>query len=32
MDITDHYLEDRKKHIAGGDFGIRYHFGGASDI
>lgn len=28
MDITDHYLEDRKKHIAGGDFGLRYSFGG----
>jgi hypothetical protein len=28
MDITDHYLEDRKTHIAGGDFGVRYSFGG----
>jgi hypothetical protein len=28
MDITDHYLEERKKHIAGGDFGMRYSFGG----
>lgn len=28
MDITDHYLEERKKHIAGGDFGLRYSFGG----
>ena len=27
MDITDHYLEDRKEHIAGGDFGFRISFG-----
>ena len=27
MDLTDHYLEDRKIHIAGGDIGFRYHFG-----
>lgn len=27
MDITDHYLEDRKKHIAGGDLGVRWSFG-----
>ncbi|MBT4791916.1 MAG: hypothetical protein HON90_10120 [Halobacteriovoraceae bacterium] len=32
MDITDHYLEDRKTHIAGGDIGLRYHFGGTSEI
>lgn len=30
MDITDHYLEERKEHIAGGDFGIRYSFGGTN--
>lgn len=28
FDITDHYLEDRKQHIAGGDIGLRYSFGG----
>jgi hypothetical protein len=28
FDLTDHYLEERKKHIAGGDFGLRYSFGG----
>lgn len=28
LDLTDHYLEERKKHIAGGDFGIRFSFGG----
>lgn len=27
MDLTNYYLEDRKKHIAGGDIGFRYHFG-----
>lgn len=27
MDITSHYLETRKKHIAGGDFGFRLSFG-----
>lgn len=27
MDLTSHYLEDRKKHIAGGDFGFRLSFG-----
>lgn len=28
MDLTDHYLEDRGEHIAGGDIGLRYSFGG----
>ena len=27
FDITDHYLEDRGEHIAGGDIGLRYSFG-----
>ena len=30
FDITDHYLEDRKTHLAGGDIGFRYHFGDQS--
>lgn len=27
MDLTDHYLEDRGEHIAGGDIGFRLSFG-----
>lgn len=30
LDLTDHYLEERKKHIAGGDLGIRWSFGSQS--
>lgn len=27
FDLTDHYLEEREQHMAGGDIGIRYAFG-----
>ena len=30
LDLTSHYLEDRQKYIAGGDFGIRWSFGSES--
>ena len=30
MDLKDHYLEERKEHIAGGDIGLRYSFDNAN--